>query len=124
MARANQKEVLISKSASKAKSAELDLTKAQNEVLLRGRISSLAIEKVLPSGDKVMEFRIVVARSGVTGFDTLDICAWSAKLRRSAGSLKSDQWVEIAGSIRHRFLRGNTGIASRWQIDALEIIRL
>jgi len=114
----------ITKKALKAAAVELDSELALNDVLLRGRVSSLAVEKELPSGDKVMEFRIVIARSNEEGFDTIDISAWSSKLRRTAGSLKSDQWVEVSGSIKRRFWRGATGLASRWQIDASEISRL
>lgn len=114
----------ITKKALKAAAVELDSELALNDVLLRGRVSSLAIEKELPSGDKVMEFRIVIARSDGEGFDTIDISAWSSKLRRTAGSLKNDQWVEVSGSIKRRFWRGAAGLASRWQIDASEISRL
>ena len=114
----------ITKKALKAAAVELDSELALNDVLLRGRVSSLAVEKELPSGDKVMEFRIVIARSDEEGFDTIDISAWSSKLRRTAASLKNDQWVEVSGSIKRRFWRGATGLASRWQIDASEISRL
>lgn len=114
----------ITKKALKAAAVELDSELALNDVLLRGRVSSLAVEKELPSGDKVMEFRIVIARSDGEGFDTIDISAWSSKLRRIAGSLKNDQWVEVSGSIKRRFWRGAAGLASRWQIDASEISRL
>lgn len=114
----------ISKKALKAAAVELDSELALNDVLLRGRISTLAIEKELPSGDKVCEFRIVIARTNEEGFDAIDISAWSSKLRRTALALKSDQWVEVTGSIKRRFWRGSTGLASRWQIDANEITRL
>ena len=114
----------ITKKALKAAAVELDSELALNDVLLRGRVSSLAVEKELPSGDKVMEFRIVIARSDGEGFDTIDISAWSSKLRRTAGSLKNDQWVEVSGSIKRRFWRGAAGLASRYQIDASEISRL
>lgn len=114
----------ITKKALKAAAVELDSELALNDVLLRGRVSSLAVEKELPSGDKVMEFRIVIARSDDEGFDTIDISAWSSKLRRTAASLKNDQWVEVSGSIKRRFWRGAAGLASRWQIDASEISRL
>jgi len=114
----------VSKKSQKAAAVELDGELALNDVLLRGRVSTLAVEKELPSGDKVMEFRIVIARSNEEGFDTIDISAWSTKLRRTAGSLKGDQWVEVSGSIKRRFWRGATGLSSRWQIDASEITRL
>jgi len=118
------KNSITSKKALKAAAVELDSELALNDVLLRGRVSSIAQEKELPSGDKVSEFRIVIARNSEEGFDTIDISAWSSKVRRTAGSLKIDQWVEVSGSIKRRFWRGATGLASRWQIDASEITRL
>ena len=114
----------LSKKAIREAAVELDSTLALNDVLLRGRVSSPGIEKELPSGDKVVEFRIVIARSDEEGFDTIDISAWSSKLRRSAISLKSEEWVEVSGSIKRRFWRSVAGLASRWQIDASEITRL
>jgi single-strand DNA-binding protein len=114
----------LTKKALREAAVELDSTLALNDVLLRGRVSSIGVEKELPSGDKVVEFRIVIARSDESGFDTIDISAWSSKLRRSASSLKSEEWVEVSGSIKRRFWRGATGLASRWQIDATEITRL
>jgi single-strand DNA-binding protein len=95
-----------------------------NDVLLRGRVSQEAIEKQLPSGDKVVEFRLIVSRDRQSGVDTLDIAAWSAKSRRSALSLVADEWVEISGSIHRRFWSGPAGLASRWQVEAVEISRI
>ena len=99
-----------------------------NEVLLVGRVSSASIEKELPSGDKVVEFRIVVDRKARKGnkreVDTLDIAAWSAGARRSALSLKVDQWVEINGAVRRRFWQAPSGLASRWQVEAHQISRI
>ena len=95
-----------------------------NDVLLRGRVSKVAIEKQLPSGDKVVEFRLIVSRDKQPGVDTLDIASWSAKSRRTALSLTPDEWVEITGSIHRRFWSAPTGLASRWQVEALEISRI
>ena len=50
-----------------------------NDLLLRGRVSAIAVEKELPSGDKVVEFRLIVSRERRDGVDTLDIGAWSTK---------------------------------------------
>lgn len=101
---------------------EFDLS--LNDVLLRGRVTSTSIERELPSGDKVNEFRIVITRGDRAGVDTLDIAAWSAKLRKKSSSLKVDDWVEIVGEIRRRFWKSPTGLASRWQIEAQEITKL
>ena len=95
-----------------------------NEVSLIGRLSGVPIEKELPSGDKVVEFRLIVSRLELSGVDTLDIAAWSAKSRRSALSLKPDEWIEISGAIHRRFWKAPTGLASRWQVEAAEISRI
>ena len=95
-----------------------------NDVLLRGRVSQEAVEKLLPSGDKVVEFRLIVSRDKQSGVDTLDIGSWSSKSRRTALSLLPDEWVEISGSIHRRFWSSPAGIASRWQVEAIEISRI
>ncbi len=95
-----------------------------NDLLLRGRVSARAVEKELPSGDKVVEFRLIVTRLEGNGVDTLDIAAWSAKIRRQALSLKDDEWVEISGAIHRRFWKSPTGVASRWQVEAIAITRI
>jgi len=95
-----------------------------NDVLLRGRVSKVAIERQLPSGDKVVEFRLIVSRDKQPGVDTLDIASWSAKSRRTALSLTPDEWVEITGSIHRRFWSAPTGLSGRWQVEALEISRI
>jgi len=99
-----------------------------NEVRLVGRVTSLAVEKELPSGDKVVEFRVVIGReklrNGKKEVDSLDIAAWSDKARRAALAVKIDTWVEVKGSVRRRFWRAPTGLASRWQVEASEVVRL
>jgi single-strand DNA-binding protein len=95
-----------------------------NDVLLRGRVSQAATTKELPSGDKVVEFRLIVTRDVREGVDTLDIAAWSAKARKIALSLSQDEWIEVSGSVHRRFWQAPSGVASRWQIEADEILRL
>lgn len=108
-----------------AKKKDLDdVDYSLNDCLLRGRVSAPAVERELPSGDRVVEFRIIISRSERDGVDTLDITAWSSKSRRSGLSLKAGEWIEVAGSIRRRFWQGSAGLASRWQIEAESISRL
>ncbi len=108
-----------------------------NEVYLVGRVTSLAIEKELPSGDKVVEFRVVIgrakstsstrspkSRTGKKEVDSVDIAAWSSKTRKAALSLKVDTWVEIHGAVRRRFWQAPSGLASRWQVEASTVARL
>jgi single-strand DNA-binding protein len=121
----NRKKV-VALMASKVSEKKLDeeLDYSLNDLLLRGRVSAQAIEKELPSGDKVVEFRLIVSRLERGGVDTLDIAAWSSKMRRSALTLKEGEWIEISGSIHRRFWSGPTGVASRWQVEAAEIARI
>ncbi|CAN2198284.1 Primosome PriB/single-strand DNA-binding [Candidatus Nanopelagicaceae bacterium] len=111
--------------ASKKKSVEVDEKDySLNDCLLRGRVSAEATDKELPSGEHVVEFRLIVTRAEREGVDTLDIAAWSAKSRRTALSLKPGEWIEVAGSIRRRFWQGPAGLASRWQVEGESITRL
>jgi single-strand DNA-binding protein len=106
------------------KKIERELDYSLNDLMLRGRVSAQAVEKELPSGDKVVEFRLIVTRLERGGVDTLDIAAWSSKMRRSALTLKEGEWIEISGSIHRRFWSGPSGVASRWQVEAAEIARI
>jgi single-strand DNA-binding protein len=112
----------VSKKSDFQESEEIDLS--LNDLLLRGRVSALATTKELPSGDKVVEFRLIVTRESREGVDTLDIAAWSAKSRKTALTLTPDEWVEISGAIHRRFWQSPGGLASRWQVEAIEISRL
>lgn len=116
-----ERESMMKKTGSPTESEEID---SLNEVLLRGRVSGEPLEKELPSGDRVVEFRIVIPRKSREGVDTLDIAAWTSKARRTGLSLKSDEWVEIAGAVRRRFWQAPSGLASRWQIEASAISRI
>lgn len=112
----------IEKSSTRVEEEEIDYS--LNDLLLRGRVSAPATTKELPSGDKVVEFRLIVTRSEREGVDTLDIAAWSAKMRKVALTLEGDEWIEVSGSIHRRFWQSPTGVASRWQIEAAEIVRI
>ena len=101
-----------------------DIDVSLNDVMLRGRVSSPAVEKELPSGDKVVEFRVIISRAGLEGVDTLDVGAWSYKSRRIALTLKAHEWIEISGSVHRRFWQSPGGVASRWQVEAAEIVRI
>jgi single-strand DNA-binding protein len=108
-----------------AKKKEVDeIDYSLNDCLLRGRVSAEAVDRELPSGEHVVEFRLIITRDEREGVDTLDIAAWSQKNRRSALSLKPGEWIEVSGSVRRRFWQGPAGLASRWQIEATSITRI
>jgi single-strand DNA-binding protein len=94
-----------------------------NSIQLLGRVSGEAIERELPSGDKVVTFRMVVPREE-SGSDTIDVAAWSGRTRRSALSLVSDQMIRIEGSLRRRFYRASGALVSRYEVEALSIEKL
>jgi single-strand DNA-binding protein len=114
--------LLMTKKASSNRQDEI--SRGLNEVMLRGRVSGVPVEKELPSGDRVVEFRVVVPRVSRDGVDTLDIAAWTFKIRRTSLTLKAEQWVEITGAIHRRFWQAPNGLASRWQIEASTISKI
>lgn len=107
---------------------EAVLRNPRNELYLEGRVSSDPTEKLLPSGDTVVEFRIVIDRTNPKGVrrevDTLDVAVWLSKVRSRALLLKVDDWVSIDGAVRRRFWKTPSGVASRWQVEASQLRRL
>jgi len=101
---------------------------AINSVHLCGRVSSLAVSKQMPSGDMVVEFRLVVDRKSKRAVerevDTVDITSWLARPQKRALSLKINDWVEVEGSIRRRFWKSPSGLASRWQVEASQLRKI
>ncbi len=93
----------------------------ENTVYLTGRVSGQPVEKSLPSGDVVVEFRVVVERDDREGVDTLDIASWKSNLRKRAIKFKDQDWVSIEGVIRRRFWKAGNSIASRWQVEARQL---
>ena len=108
----------------KSEHIEEEVDYSLNDLLLRGRVSAPATTKELPSGDKVVEFRIIVGRDDREGYDTFDVALWSSILRKRGVSLKSDEWVEITGTLRRRFWKAGAISVSRWQVEAAEISRI
>jgi len=111
-------------SAVKRTSAMDEAQVCDDYVRLVGRSSGPALEKELPSGDKVVEIRIVVARDDRDGYDTLDVALWSAALRKRALSLKDNEWIEVVGALRRRFWKTGNAVASRWQVEGRELTRV
>ena len=108
-------------------SQSLDQFEYLNEVCLIGRLSGVPVEKDLPSGDKVVEFRVVVGRLGNSkakskvSVDTIDLAVWGARNRKTALRFNEHSWIEVKGAIRRRFWHSPNGLASRWQVEASEI---
>ncbi len=93
-----------------------------NEVRIAGRISAGPEERVLPSGDVLWTFRVVVprarSRTGARpGVDALECAVWGGRVRRSVASWRQGDVVEVSGAVRRRFFRVAGGAASRFEID-------
>jgi single-strand DNA-binding protein len=105
-----------------------DTIEHRNEVLLVGRLSAAPEARVLPSGDEILTWRLVVARDEVTdgraGQDTLDCTAWSARARRAASAWVAGDIVEVEGSLRRRFWKTPASLASRCEIEVSRVRRV
>ena len=98
-----------------------DTIEHRNEVLLVGRLSAAPEARVLPSGDEITTWRLVVTRGepveGRAGQDTLDCTAWTARARKTAASWQAGDVVEVEGALRRRFWKTSAAPASRCEIE-------
>jgi single-strand DNA-binding protein len=103
-----------------------------NEVHLVGRLAAEPVRRELPSGDVLVQFRVVVERGpGLRAagrrtptVDTLDCTAWRKDVQRSLGSYVAGDVVEVTGALRRRFWRSPGGPASRSEVEATRLRRL
>lgn len=91
----------------------------RNEVALTGRVSGEPQHRVLPSGDELVSFRLVVRRPASARrrsrqvVDTIECVAWTSRLRRRVARLVDGDEVAVTGALRRRFQRGS-GAAQSW----------
>ena len=94
-----------------------------NAVRLSGRVSAAPEARMLPSGDEVVSFRLIVPRSpsarrrSKQRVDTIECSAWTARLRRSVRRLEAGDAVTVTGELRRRFTRGAGGPMSWVNVD-------
>jgi len=93
-----------------------------NQVTLVGRLSQPAEERMLPSGDEMWTFRVIVARSGAAAgraaVDALECVVWAKRPARSVASWRSGDVVEVRGSLRRRFFApAGGGRVSRCEVE-------
>lgn len=114
--------------------AETEAGPAQdvNEVRLTGRVAAEPTTATLPSGDEVVQWRLVVGRGpadrGPSGrgptVDTIDCSAWTSRLRSRAARLPAQTEVEVTGALRRRFWRSPAGPASRYEVEVTSLRRI
>lgn len=95
---------------------------AVNEVRLVGRVSQQPEERLLPSGDSIWTFRVVVARAAVHGrsrqtVDSIECVVWGGRVRRSVPGWSVGDVVEVRGAVRRRFFRAAGAPASRVEVE-------
>ena len=99
-----------------------------NEVHLVGRVAASPIERVMPSGDLLVQWRLIVDRPGGaqvrTAVDVLACTAWTAKLRRSVLAWQPGDVVAVDGALRRRFWRTPSGPASAYEVETRAVRRL
>lgn len=107
-------------------------TAPSNEVHLVGRVSGGPTARELPSGDQVVQLRLVVPRprrrgadgTGRTQVDTLDVACWTARTRGAALRLSDGQGAEVTGRLRRRFFAAHGARASRYEVEATSLRRV
>lgn len=76
---------------------------------------------MLPSGDTMCTFRVVITRPeghpSQQRVDALECTALVGRVRRSATSWQPGDVVEVEGAVRRRFFRTPTGAASRVEVE-------
>lgn len=96
---------------------------ALNHVELIGRVSAAPETRVLPSGDQIVSFRLIVPRDLAARrrtrqtVDTVQCTAWTAALRRKVARLTAGATVQVSGQLRIRFSRGPGGVLGRVTVD-------
>jgi single-strand DNA-binding protein len=97
-----------------------EVMRMTNEIQLEGRLSRPPEERVLPSGDTIWTFRVVVAREPGSrpGVDWFDCTVRNGRLRRSVSTWGEGDVVRVGGALRRRFFRVGGQAESRVEVEA------
>lgn len=94
-----------------------------NTVTLRGRLSADPQERELPSGDRIVTFRLVVARPDPArrrsrqACDVIECVAWTSRLRTKTRRFTAKDTIEVTGALRRRFTRTAGSLASYFSVE-------
>lgn len=106
-----------------------------NTVVLCGRVSTLAGERTMPSGDILVTTRVVVgrnrSRAGAAGsgrskqlVDAIDCIAWSSRVQRTIRRWQPGDQVWLQGALRRRFYPAGNVTLSRVEVEATRARRI
>ena len=93
----------------------------RNDVVLRGRLSAPPELRVLPSGDTLLLFKLVVRRDAPRPrgpkSDVITCVILVRAVQRYASAWSTDDVVEVEGSLQRRFWRTPTGTAVAYEVN-------
>jgi single-strand DNA-binding protein len=90
-----------------------------NVVTLRGRLSRPAEERTLPSGDRLVQLELTVARPGDKA-DSVPVVCLDAPA--AVAGLDVNDEVVILGRVRRRFFKTAGGTQSRTEVVADQVV--
>ncbi|WP_338042030.1 single-stranded DNA-binding protein [Nocardiopsis prasina] len=95
----------------------------RNEVLVVGRVTAAPSERELPSGDRLVTWRICVARPEVPGrkrarADSMTLVSFDPHLCARVEGWRVGDVVRVTGELRRRTWRGWNGIHSVLEVEA------
>lgn len=102
-------------------------TPSSASVVLVGRLGTRIDERVLPSGDVITVFTIVVDRpraaAGKVRVDSIPCQSGRAGVVRRLASIEPGEWVRAEGVLRRRFWRAGAGLGSAMEVDVSRLQR-
>lgn len=94
-----------------------------NHCTFEGRLSAVAEERTLPSGDVVVTFRLIVPRDEPGRVDTIECQARVKAVRTRVLRIEAGTQLHVEGALRRRFWRSPQGAASRFELEATVVRR-
>jgi single-strand DNA-binding protein len=90
-----------------------------NVVTVIGRLSRPAEERILPSGGRLLQLDVSVARDGERA-ETVPVVWFDPPA--SASNLDTDEEVILVGRVRRRFFKSANGTQSRTEVVADKVV--
>jgi single-strand DNA-binding protein len=91
-----------------------------NLAILRGTLSSDPVERVLPSGSRLLTYEVTIPASGELPAESAPV-AWLDPPARLPALSAGDE-VVVVGRVRRRFFRAGGATASRTEVVAETVV--
>jgi single-strand DNA-binding protein len=104
----------------------------RNEVVLTGRLSAVPEPRILPSGDRLVTFRLIVRRSRDAAVfarpgsrqqtvDVVDCTVWGDREMTAIDGAPAGTRLAVRGALRRRFSRTEAGATSWFNVEVTEV---